>query len=150
MRPFHIAIHAMPDAAAPGELVVVGSDCLPSVRVPVTQQSALWAISFEEALDALSSLPRMFLEPDGALLWVSASEEQPAWQLDGNLWDRAGLLVAVELKGRCPESAWDLLLDRLGWPETPLIIRLVREALFVEQADFRRWAFHASLPSSSE
>ena len=142
MRPFHIAVHAMPGPIEPGDLFAVGSSRLRSLRVPVDRQTALWAISFEEAGNALSSLPRMFIEPDGALLWVSAHGEEPRWQLDGNLWDRAERLMAVELKGQCPEAAWDELLHRLGWPDAPVMIRLVREAFFVDQAEFRRWAFH--------
>ena len=144
MRPFHIAVHAMPDPAEPGDLWQRVPDLLRNLRVPAERQTALWAISFEEASDALSSLPRMFIEPDGALLWVSASGEEPSWQLDGNLWDRADRLMAVELKGQCPESAWDIFLRRLGWPDAPVMIRLVREALFVDQAEFRRWAFHGT------
>jgi len=141
MRSFHIAVHALPGGAQPGEPIRVGAGCLPTLSVPVAQQAELWNISFEEARDALSSLPRMFVEPDGSLLWVSASGALPPWQLDGNLWDRAGRLVAVELKGTCPETAWDELLRRLGWPDVPVMIRLVREALFLDQSDFRRWTF---------
>ena len=84
----------------------------------------------------------MFIEPHGALLWVSASGAEPSWQLDGNLWDRAERLMAVELKGQCTESAWDEFLRRLGWPSAPVMIRLVREAFFADQTEFRRWAFH--------
>jgi hypothetical protein len=28
----------------------------------------------------------------------------------------------------------------LGWPQTPLVFQLVREAVFLDEAEFRRWA----------
>jgi hypothetical protein len=99
---------------------------------------ALFACTFEEASEALAALPRMFIEPDGAFVWVSTSE--PAWQLDGVLYDGAGRLWYVELKGRCDEEDFNLFLSALGWPQTTLVFQLVREGeWFCEQA-FRQFA----------
>ncbi len=81
----------------------------------------------------------MFVEPDGSFVWV-ADHGEPAWQVDGLLFDRAGQLVYVELKGSCPAERWDLLLGSLGWPTVPLVFQLVREAIFLDEASFRAWA----------
>lgn len=99
---------------------------------------ALFDQTFEEVTDALSALPRMFIEPDGSFVWVSASE--PAWQLDGVLYDGPGRLWYVELKGRCPETEFNRLLTTLGWPQTYVLFQLVREAALVDEQTFRRHA----------
>ncbi|HET6883523.1 MAG TPA: hypothetical protein VFI31_25450 [Pirellulales bacterium] len=94
--------------------------------------------TFEDASDALAALPRMFIEPDGAFVWVSSNE--PAWQLDGVLYDGAESLWYVELKGRCREADFDRFLRALGWPQTLVAFQLVREAEWLNERDFRRYA----------
>ncbi len=81
----------------------------------------------------------MFVEPDGSFVWVSSADE-PRWQVDGNLFDRNGRLLLVDLKGTCDERRFDELLSVLGWPETPLVFELVREAVFVGEDTFRQYA----------
>jgi hypothetical protein len=81
----------------------------------------------------------MFFEPDGSFVWTSPSNE-PAWQVDGNLFDRNGRVLFVDLKGSCPGDQFDRLLSALGWPATPLVFQLVREAVFLDEAEFRRYA----------
>ena len=96
-------------------------------------------ISFEAARTMLSQLPRMFCEADGSFVWVSP-QGAPAWQVDGNLYDRNERLLFVDLKGTCPADEFDRLLTALGWPETRLMFQLTREALFLDEAEFRRYA----------
>ena len=91
--------------------------------------------TFEEVSEALAALPRMFIEPDGSFVWVSASE--PAWQLDGVLYDGPDRLWYIELKGRCPETEFNLLLTALGWPQTQVAFQLVREAALFDEQAFR-------------
>jgi hypothetical protein len=81
----------------------------------------------------------MFLEPDGSFVWVSAAKETP-WQLDGVLYDRNERLLYVDLKGACTAPAFDRLLGALGWPETPVMFQLAREAVFLDETEFRRYA----------
>jgi hypothetical protein len=100
-------------------------------------------VSFEQASSDLAALPRMFVEPDGSLVWVSGDGEPP-WQVDGVMYDRAGRLLYVELKGRCPREEFDCLLRAFGWPETPLIFQLPQKAVYLAEADFRRWAESAT------
>ncbi|OYV81528.1 MAG: hypothetical protein B7Z73_17985 [Planctomycetia bacterium 21-64-5] len=96
----------------------------------------MFARTFEQVAEALSELPRMFVEPDGSFVWVAAAG--PAWQIDGVLYDGAGRLWYMELKGCCPQQEFDRLLSVLGWPETPLTVQLVREAEMMEEPEFRR------------
>lgn len=116
----HVSIHPRATNAGPG-------------HVP-----PMFDRTFEEVTDALTRLPRMYVEPDGSFVWVASAE--PAWQLDGMLYDGAGRLWYVELKGRCPQEEFDRLLSTFGWPQTPLVIQLVREAVRLEEPAFRRYA----------
>jgi hypothetical protein len=97
------------------------------------------AITFEDAVDRLSRLERMYAEPDGSFVWVS-SREGLSWQVDGNLFDREGRVVLVDMKGSCPPDDFDRLLACFGWPAERLLFQLVRPAVFLEEASFRRHA----------
>jgi len=97
-------------------------------------------LSFEDAVERISHWPRMLVEPDGSFVWVSSSGEEMPWQVDGNLYDREERLLVVDLKGECPRAPFDQLLTALGWPQTPLLFQLTREAVFLGEEDFRRWA----------
>lgn len=111
------------------------------VRVAETgarQRASEFGRSFEKVSEALARLPRMFIEPDGAFVWVGGGE--PSWQLDGVLYDGAAGLWYVELKGWCPEARFDELLGTLGWPETAVTVQLVREAISLGEGEFRRHA----------
>ena len=141
---FHVSVHARPVEATPGPSIVAGGQTYPTLDVPrEAMYGTMMACTFEEAAARLGALPRMFIEPDGAFVWVSAQGEAP-WQVDGNLYDRAGSVAFVDLRGSCASGEFDRLLMALGWPETKLMLQLVREAVFVEEADFRRLAAAAS------
>lgn len=124
-----------------GEPVVLRDATLRTLDVPEALRFTPWHISFETACDQLNTLPRMFVEPDGALVWVSTRDVSPGWQLDGNLWDRESRLLELELKGHCTPRAWDDLLRVLQCDPLRLMIRFVRHGVFVEDTEFRRWAF---------
>ncbi len=102
-------------------------------------QSTTFACTFEQATGRLAALERMYCEPDGSFVWVSSQQETP-WQVDGNLYDRDGRLLFVDLKGSCPPDAFERLLQALGWPQTAVMFQLTREALFVDEGEFRRLA----------
>jgi hypothetical protein len=87
----------------------------------------------------LSRLERMYAEPDGSFVWVS-SREGLSWQVDGNVFDREGRVVLVDMKGVCPPDDFDRLLACFGWPAERLLVQLVRPAVFLEEAIFRRHA----------
>ena len=138
-RSFQITIHARPSEAKEGGVVELGDKCYLTLDVPATALGTPFAISFETASETLVQLERMFLEPDGSFVWVSSAQERP-WQLDGVLYDREGRLLYVDLKGACTPDDFDRLLAALGWPETPVMFQLVREAVFLDEDEFRRYA----------
>lgn len=137
--PFHVTIHARAAEVAPAGLIALAGHDYPTLDVPAAALSAPFDRSFEAVGEALTGLDRMYLEPDGSFVWVSSAGEPP-WQLDGVLYDRAGRLLYVELKGRCPHGPFEQLLAALGWPDTLVMFQLVREAVFLDESCFRRYA----------
>lgn len=120
-----------------GGSIKCGGGTYPTLAVPQPAQAETFSVSFEEAAEALAGLPRLFIEPDGSFVWVSPSGAERAWQVDGVLYDRDERLVYVELKGTCPAPQFDQLLAAVGWPQTPVMFLLVREAVYVDEATFR-------------
>jgi hypothetical protein len=139
MYRFNISIHARPPEAAVGPETDLGGLVVGTLTIPHDAISHPFGISFEAAMERLSGLERLFVEPDGSFFWGSP-HDGPRWQLDGSLFDRNGRLLFVDLKGSCPAAEFDLLLSTLGWPETTLAFQLVREAVFLAEPEFRRWA----------
>lgn len=139
-RTWHVALHAQPTNMQRGEPQDVVGLMLRPLRVGPADQQHAFACTFEQALGGLERLPRMFVEPDGSFVQTSPTEEA-AWQLDGVLYDAGAQLAYVELKGSAPPPALDALLTALGWPEQRVMFQLVQQALFLDEADFRRWAF---------
>jgi hypothetical protein len=140
MYRFHASLHARPDQAQPGsQRTLRGVPLRPLEVDPRQLAAAAFMRTFEEAYEALEALPRLFIEPDGSLVWPSASDE-PAWQVDGQLYDRAGHLHYVELKGSCPAERFDDLLRTLGWPQQALAFQLALEALVLDEDAFRRYS----------
>jgi hypothetical protein len=136
---FFVTVHARPAEARAGQAVPLAGRSVTPLVVPPEALGTPWALSFEQAYANLQRIERLFAEPDGSFFWGSARDE-PAWQVEGALFDRQGRLLCVDLKGTCPESVLDRLLAALGWPETPLMFQLMREGLYLDEADFRRYA----------
>jgi hypothetical protein len=94
--------------------------------------------TWEEAAERLELLPRMIFEPDGSFVISGADETGRRWQVDGHLFDFAGRLHRVELRGQCPLADFDQLLGCIGWPAQRLEIELVREGVTVSEEVFRQ------------
>ncbi len=140
MFSFFVTVHAQPAGAQSGPNVEIVGQILRTLRIePEALSTTTMDRSFEAAIERLGLLPRMFCEPDGSFVWVS-SHGEPAWQVDGNLYDRNDRLLFVDLKGTCPAEQFERLLSALGWPETKVMFQLTREALFLDEAEFRRYA----------
>ncbi len=138
MLSFHVCLHARPvDARAGSKKLLAGLE-LETLEVVPAELPPL-GVSFEEAAAALGAFPRMYCEPDGSFVWVSSAGEVN-WQVDGNLYDRAGRLLFIDLKGNCPAIEFDRLLTACGWPATKVVFQLVREALYLGEPEFRRYA----------
>jgi len=139
MYSFHVTVHARPADAVPGPTLQLDGRPVGTLHVPQESLAAHFALSFEEASQRLGKLPRLFIEPDGSFFWGSP-HDGPRWQLDGNLSDRDGRLLIVDLKGTCPAEELDRLLAALGWPKTQVVFQLVQHAVLLDEAEFRRWA----------
>lgn len=140
MYAFHATIHALPAEAAQGSPVSLAGVTYTTLAVSADLLGAAsFELSFEEATARLSSLDRMYCEPDGSFVWVSSQKESP-WQVDGNLYDRNERLLFVDVKGSCPPAEFDRLLSCFGWPQTAIMFQLVREAVLLGETEFRRWA----------
>jgi hypothetical protein len=68
--------------------------------------------SFESFVDAIATWPGMFVEPDGSFVWAIDSGIA-RYQLDGMVYDRAGAIEYVELKGTCDARDWQRLCEAL-------------------------------------
>ncbi len=141
---FQATIHARAIDVSRGVKLSLRGIELCTLIVPPQALAESFSLSFEEAAEALESLERMFIEPDGSFVWVSphavTRTSDSVWQLDGCLHDRNSRLLMVDLKGSCPEAAFDRLLGALGWPATPVMFQLSREAVFLDEFEFRRYA----------
>jgi hypothetical protein len=140
MYHFHASIHARPEDCQPGPpATFAGNDFATCTISPEWLGGSTLARSFEEVASELARLPRMFIEPDGSFVWVSGRGDAP-WQVDGNLYDHLERVRLVDIKGSSPTERFDELLGALGWPHTQLVFQLVRAAVFLDEAEFRRWA----------
>lgn len=136
---FCVSLHARPGGVAAGELVELRGARYPTLAVDPASLGRMLPVSFETSAAALEKLPRMLLEGDGSLVWVSPPQS-PRWQVDGLLHDGGRGLLWAELNGTCPRDCFDQLLTALGWPATPLIFQLVLAGVFLDEATFRRYA----------
>jgi len=146
MYRFHVCLHARPREAPHGVTAEINGRAVATLAVSPVSLAESLGKSFEEAAATLSALPRLFFEPDGSFVWVSTVESP--WQVEGWLYDRDGRLLYVELKGTCPRAAFDDLLRAFGWPGTPLVFQLVRQAVFLDEPEFRKVV--EGLPRSSD
>jgi hypothetical protein len=138
---FHATLHARSPEVSAGIPLELKGRRVTTLVVPVTALAHPFSLTFEQAVEALERLERMFVEPDGSFVWVSSSGADDArWQIDGNLFDRNGRLLMVDLKGSCSEAEFDRLLSAFGWPATPVMFELIREAVFVDEDEFRGYA----------
>ena len=139
MLSFHVAVHPRcAEITAGPEMELLGAK-FRTLTVTSAALATAFPVSFEQAGAALEKLDRLHFEPDGSFVWVSAGG-QPTWQVDGNLFDRSGRLLFVDLKGTCPGAQFDQLLAAFGWPATAVMFQLLREAVFLDEAEFRRYA----------
>jgi len=136
---FDISLHALAAEAAPGGSHRDAWGEWPTLQVPHAALAVPLAVPFDDAFVRLGALERMYAEPDGSFVWTSPREGL-AWQVDGNAFDRAGRVLLIDLKGSCPEAAFDRLLAAFGWPDQRLMVQLVRPAVFLDEATFRRHA----------
>ena len=111
----------------------------PTLTVPRELLSVPLAVAFDDALEQLGRLERMFVEPDGSFVWTGRLLDRP-WHVDGNAVEIAGRLLLADLKGACPPDDFDRLLSSFGWPGERLMMLLVRPGVLLAEDTFRRHA----------
>ena len=136
---FEVSLHGRPVEARPGPTHADAWGSWPSLTVPREALSRPLAIAADEALERLSAEPRLFAELDGSFVWTSGQDETP-WQVDGNLLERNGRVLLVDLRGSCPRAEFDRLLTAFGWPAQPLMMQLLRPAVLLDETVFREHA----------
>lgn len=158
MYAFEARIQVRPAEALDGARVTLRGGTYGTLDIrPAMLASAVFPITFEQAEAALAALPRLFIEPDGSFVWVAARAWQAdttpgltpqgspgdaarAWQVDGQLYDRHGRLIYIEVRGKSPKDAFDHLLRAFGWPDATLVFQLIHEAVYLDETGFRRYA----------
>jgi hypothetical protein len=143
MYRFQVSLHARAAGLEAGPPIQLDGVSYATLQVPPGGAATPFAVSFEEAVQRLTELERMHVEPDGWFLWggpVEGWASAPRWQVEGNLYDRQERLLYVPLKGSCPPEELDRLLRALGWPETPLMYQLTAQAVYLDEVEFRRFA----------
>lgn len=102
-------------------------------------------LSFEFVAQKLEQWDGMFFEMDGSFVWRSKerkSVSENLWQLDGMLYDRAGKVEYVELKGSCSREAWKKISDLLSQEGgQPLMVYAVNHGFWLEVEQFEAIAF---------
>jgi hypothetical protein len=136
---FDAVVHARPAKPAPGKIVLLDGTEVPTLAVTANDANRGFARTFEEVEAAAARLERMYFEPDGSFVWRSSAGE-PAWQLDGMVYDRDGRVLYVELRGACSPDGLDAFLATLGWPGAPVMFQRKREAVYLDEPTFRRLA----------
>jgi hypothetical protein len=136
---FDITLHARPPEIRSAAAHVDAWGEWPTLDVPREALAIPLACGFDTAFERLAALERMFAEPDGSFVWTSPREGL-SWQVDGNAFERDGRVLLVDLRGSCPPEEFDRLLVAFGGPEQAVMMQLVRAAVFLDEATFRRHA----------
>lgn len=136
---FEVVLHPLPAAAAVAGEHADAWGRWPVLQVPRESLAEPFSVGFDTVLAGLDRLPRMFVEPDGAILWRSARPDH-VWQVDGTLSERQGRLLAAELKGFCPANEFDRLLTVVGWPQVAVMFQVMRAGVILDEPTFRRHA----------
>ncbi len=139
MNRFDLRIQAFSRGKLQRQSVRVLGHVYQALQLTPQQQAAAMAVSFETAAERLQQLPRMFVEPDGAFLWV-AQQGEAYWQLEGCLYDREHRLLYVDVLGTCPLDRFDQFLTTFDWPHAPLLFQLRQFAVFLDEPQWRRFA----------
>ena len=140
MTGFHITLHARPAQVLTSGEREIGSKVVATVHFD-TSSPATWESAFEDAAARLTRLPRMFFELDGSFVCSGENPAGDRWQLEGQLYDRDGHIVFLELKGNCPEHVFDEVLSAAGPGPRGVVIQLTQQAVFVSCEQFRQIAF---------
>jgi hypothetical protein len=133
----HATVHAWPTGDVGRERISLFGFDVTVCRMSSQRLARPIALPFEDVLERLSALARLFIEPDGSFVWVDPSSNSPAWQIDGQLHDSAAGLMTVELKLAGVRPDWTNVLRCLDWPAQPLIFQLVQQGAFLDEDSWK-------------
>ncbi len=136
MYRFHISLHPMPIDSKEGEFFHDDYGQWSTVTLLPSMLADPFKIFFDQYLERLGMLDRLFVEPDGSFVWRGVHDSLE-WQVDGNAVERLQRVQMVELKGTCTEAGFDQLLKALEWPATVPVVQLVRAGAFLKLSTFR-------------
>jgi len=141
MYAFECSLHAPPGSDAPesGEPLTDQWGQWPTLLIAQDQLSTPLPIGFDDVLNQLGNLSRLYAEPDGSFVWTSP-HDHARWQVNGNLYEKNDNILFVELKGFCPASEFDQLLACFLLDEKACVVQLTRPAVFVTVEVFRTHA----------
>ena len=141
MYAFECSLHAPPGSDAPesGEPLTDQWGQWPTLLIAQDQLSTPLPIGFDDVLNQLGNLSRLYAEPDGSFVWTSP-HDHARWQVNGNLYEKNDNILFVELKGFCPASEFDQLLACFLPDEKACVVQLTRSAVFVTVEVFRAHA----------
>ena len=141
MYAFECSLHALPDSSAfeSGKPLTDSCGQWPTLLIAQDQLNSPLPIGFDDVLNQLGSLPRLYAEPDGSFVWTS-THDHARWQVNGNLYERNDRVLFVELKGSCPASEYDQLLACFLPDKKACVVQLTRPAVFVTAEVFRSHA----------
>lgn len=137
---FEVSLHAMPvddGAVLAGPPLEDQWGTWPTLALRPEQFSEPLSVTFDEAIEGLGQLPRLYAEPDGSFVWTSP-QEGLCWQVNGNLYERNNRVLLVHLKGSCPAAEFDQLLACFGMPPAVVVAQLVRSAVTIDEATLRQ------------
>jgi hypothetical protein len=125
------------DSQLAGSMTITGHK-LPTWRLENVEANQMDS-SFEQAVDRLSDLPRLYIEPDGSFVWTGkmdagAVQADSDWQLFGMLYDVGERLNRIELQGCCPLDRWQALCNCVQ-PDGRLVAYLLDYGCFVKSED---------------
>ena len=131
MLTFHVNIYARPSGLARA------LDSAGALQWTDAQRvfDAFLSVSFETAVAALASLPRVDVEPDGFFIFSGEGDEGP-WHVSGHLFDFGDRLHRVALHGQCPAAELDALLKCFALNDAELVFELVRQGVVLDRRGF--------------
>jgi len=136
---FDVTVHAQPSRKLATREIVLAGRSLEILDVATNTLTEQLPRTFEQAAAALEQFPLLHFEPDGWFVWGQGAAPN-RWQVNGLLMDGGERLQYVGIRGTCPASALDQLIQAIAGPDARLLFQLTREGVLLSADEFRRFA----------
>jgi len=134
-----MTVHALPKRELSTRSIEIAGRQVEVIDVASNTLTDQLPRTFEAVAAALEQLPLLYFEPDGSFVWGKGAD-QDRWQVDGLLMDGGQQLQFVGLRGTCPNSALDQLLEAIAGSDARLLFQQTREGVLLSADEFRRFA----------